>query len=32
MTDPLAEKIGINAQGGTVTVQNLNIGIAERVE
>ncbi|WP_434686395.1 CHAT domain-containing protein [Pseudanabaena minima] len=32
MTDPLAEKIGINVQGGTVNVQNLNIGIAERLE
>ncbi|MFM7600357.1 MAG: CHAT domain-containing protein [Pseudanabaena sp.] len=31
MTDPLAEKIGINVQGGTVNVQNLNIGIAERL-
>jgi tetratricopeptide (TPR) repeat protein len=32
MTDPLAEKIGINVQGGTVNVQNLNVGIAERLE
>ena len=32
MTDPLAEKIGINVQGGTVNVQNLNLGIAERQE
>ncbi|MFZ4728522.1 MAG: tetratricopeptide repeat protein [Pseudanabaena sp.] len=32
MTDPLAEKIGVNVQGGTVNVQNLNIGIAERLE
>ena len=31
MTDPLAEKIGINVQGGTVNVQNLNVGIAERL-
>ncbi len=31
MTDPLADKIGINVQGGTVNVQNLNIGIAERL-
>ena len=31
MTDPLTEKIGINVQGGTVNVQNLNIGIAERL-
>ena len=31
MTHPLAEKIGINVQGGTVNVQNLNIGIAERL-
>ena len=31
MTDPLAEKIGMNVQGGTVNVQNLNIGIAERL-
>jgi hypothetical protein len=32
MTDPLAEKLGINVQGGTVNVQNLNLGIAERLE
>ena len=32
MTDPLAEKLGINVQGGTVNVQNLNIGIAARLE
>ncbi|BBC23399.1 CHAT domain-containing tetratricopeptide repeat protein [Pseudanabaena sp. ABRG5-3] len=32
MTDPLAEKIGINVQGVTVNVQNLNVGIAERLE
>ena len=32
MTDPLAEKIGVNVQGGTVNVQNLNVGIAERLE
>ena len=32
MTDPLAEKIGINVQGGTVNVQNLDIGIAERIK
>ncbi len=32
MTDPLAEKIGINVLGGTVNVQHLNIGIAERME
>ena len=32
MTDLLTEKIGINVQGGTVNVQNLNIGIAERLE
>ena len=31
MTDSLAKKIGINVQGGTVNVQNLNIGIAERL-
>ncbi|MBD2148522.1 tetratricopeptide repeat protein [Pseudanabaena sp. FACHB-1277] len=31
MTDPLTEKIGINVQGGTVNVQNLNVGIAERL-
>ena len=31
MADPLADKIGINVQGGTVNVQNLNIGIAERL-
>ena len=32
MTDPLTEKIGINVQGVTVNVQNLNIVIAERLE
>lgn len=32
MTDPLAEKLGINVQGGTVNVQNLNLSIAERLE
>jgi CHAT domain len=32
MTDPLAEKLGINVQGGTVNVQNLNLGIADRLE
>ena len=32
MTNPLAEKIGINVQGVTVNVQKLNIGIAERLE
>jgi hypothetical protein len=32
MTDPLAEKLGSNMQGGTVNVQNLNLGIAERLE
>ncbi len=32
MTDPFAEKIGINVQGGSVNVQNLNLGIAERLE
>ena len=31
MTDPLAEKIGVNVHGGTVNVQNLNIGITERL-
>ena len=31
MTDPFAEKIGINEQGGSVNVQNLNLGIAERL-
>jgi hypothetical protein len=31
MTDSLTEKIGINVQGGTVNVQNLNVGIAERL-
>ena len=32
MTDPLVEKLGSNMQGGTVNVQNLNLGIAERLE
>jgi len=32
MTDPFAEKIGINVQGGSVNVRNLNLGIAERLE
>ncbi|WP_211167648.1 tetratricopeptide repeat protein [Pseudanabaena yagii] len=32
MTDPLAEKLGINVRDGTVNVQNLNLGIAERLE
>ena len=32
MTHPLAEKIGINFQSGTLNVRNLNIGIAERLE
>lgn len=32
MTDPLAEKLGTNVQSGTVNVQNLNLGIAARLE
>lgn len=32
MIDPLSEKLGINMQGGTVNVQNLNLVIAERLE